>query len=89
MSSTGLALSRSPLPPSAQICKSILHQCCVHVGRVQCTWCEMSTSRRMSQICMRGLVGDSSITSRVWPGLRDFSNALHGGSPIFQRAIPV
>jgi hypothetical protein len=31
----------------------------------------------MSQICIRGLVGDSSITNFVRPGMRAFCTALH------------
>jgi hypothetical protein len=43
---------------------------------------EISTSALMSQICMRGLVGDSSMTNRVSPGRIAFLKALH------QRSAP-
>lgn len=45
---------------------------------------EMSTSARMSQICMRGLVGDSSMTKRVSPGRSAFLKALHQVSALNQ-----
>ena len=41
------------------------------------TSCDSSVKRLMSQICMRGLVGDSSITNRVRPGLSACLRALH------------
>ena len=40
------------------------------------TSCDSSVKRLMSQICMRGLVGDSSITNRVRPGLSACLRAL-------------
>ena len=42
-----------------------------------CTWCAMRVRVAISQICMRGLVGDSNISSLVCPGTRAFSTALH------------
>jgi len=57
-------------PPSKQQGLRCLTAMCL-------TLCDMSTKLLMSQICILGLVGDSSITSRVRPGFKAFSKALH------------
>lgn len=46
----------------------------------------------MSQICMRGLVGDSSMTNAVWPGRMAARTALHTGwrgrAPVQRVSMP-
>ena len=69
--------------------RDLLHRACeVLVNFPQATVLDWLTSWdilasvRMSQICMRGFVGDSSITSLVSPGLSAFLKALHPRQPL-------